>query len=374
MQPFKVFYLITELSTGGAQTALLHLLERLDRQRFSPVVATYYNAQAEIGERIRSLSVSVVDLGMPVKWRLDAFDRLYRSLRSEKPALTHTFLFHANVPGRILGRLAGVPAIISSERTMEMEGIARRRMNRWTARYADRIVCVSNQVAAFAEDQIGIPSEKVVVIPNGVDQASFIGLPEKIQAKRDLGFPFNKTLIGSVGRLDPVKGYLQLIEAFAALDPEKRDLHLALIGDGPQRDELEELCRSLGISGCVTFTGYQTGIPSYMAALDIFTLSSHFEGLPNAVLEAMAAGLPVVATAAGGIPDAVLDGETGLLVPPNQPKQLAEALDRMICNPELRARYGQAGRERVQAHFSVEHMVAETERLYTLLLKEKGIL
>ena len=146
-QSIPILHFITELSIGGAQMALLRLLERLDRQRFDIQVACLYNGDGVVAEQIKKMGIPVTDLGMSSKLRLDALGRFYGLLRCFRPAILHTWMFHANIPGRILGRAAGVPVIISSERTMGQEGALRRLSNRWTAGLADRIVCVSQNVA-----------------------------------------------------------------------------------------------------------------------------------------------------------------------------------------------------------------------------------
>ncbi len=178
-----IVYLITELNTGGAQKMLLQLLAHLDRQRFSPSVACLYNGEGIVAQEIRALGIRVTDLRMTAKWRGDALWRLYRLLRAERPVILHTHLFHANIPGRVLGRLASVPIIISTEHTMGMEDEWRYRINRLTHRFADRVVCVSQQIAGFIAHRAGIPEAKIVVIPNGIDLKRFQDMPDRQSAR-----------------------------------------------------------------------------------------------------------------------------------------------------------------------------------------------
>ena len=365
--PVPVLYLITELSTGGAQTALTRLLTRLDRSRFSPAVACLYNGDGAAAQAIRALGVPVTDLGMAAKWRWDALWRLYRLLRCERPAILHTHLFHANIPGRILGRLAGVPVVICTEHTMAMESPWRYRLNRWTDGLADRIVAVSANVRNFCRTHIGLPEEKLVLIPNGVELPE-LPLPSPQETRAALGLPPEGLLLGTVSRLDPAKGIEVLLEAL----PQVEDAALVVIGDGPQRAALESLAARLGLSARVYWAGFQPDVTRWLLAFDLFVQPSHYEGLPTTVLEAMAAGLPVVATAVGGTPEVVVDGVTGLLVPPRDSAALAQAIAALLRDPELRGRMGKAGRERVAQHFSVERMVRKTERLYAELLLRQG--
>jgi len=364
----SVLYLITELDVGGAQTALLRLLAGLDRDHFSPTVACLYNGDATVARQIRALGIPVTDLGMTARWRWDAFWRLYRLLRRERPTILHTWMFHANVPGRVLGRLAGVPIIISSERTMGQERRWRYWLNRITDPLTDRVVCVSQRVADFAARTIGISRAKLVVIPNGIPLENFEP-GDRSRARTDLGISPTACVVGTVGRLQPVKGTSYLLEAFAHLAPGYAEAILLLVGDGPQRTQLEEMAQRLGVSERVHFLGNRSDVCRLLQAMDVFVLASIWEGMPNAALEAMAVGLPVVATAVGGTPEAVADGETGLLVPSRDPDALAQAIARLLRDPELWRKMGQAGRRRVEQHFSVEQMVRRTESLYEELLR-----
>ena len=370
-QRIKIIEFITELSTGGAQVALTRLLAGLDRRRFELIICCLYNGDGAPARQIKSMGIRVIDLGMQEdKRRLDAFGRLYRLLRLEMPDILHTWLFHANIPGRVIGRLAGVPTILSSERTMEMEGLSRRWLNRVTAPFANQILCVSQRVADYAVQEIGIPSNKILIIPNGIDLAPYQNLPEQSEARQRFGLPVASQLVGTVSRARPVKNLELLLEAFAILTSSKESqpdgMHLAIVGDGPLLPNLLAQTRRLGISNQVFFLGEQEDIPTFLAGLDVFVLSSQFEGLPNAVLEAMAAGLPVAATAVGGVPELVVPGETGLLVPSNEPQALALALSHLLADEPQRKRLGQAGQERVAHYFSIKNTVGQTAQLYEI--------
>jgi len=367
MSKIPIFHLITELNIGGAEKALTRLLVHLDRDRFAPTVACLYGGDGPVAEEIRALNISVIDLGMTAKWRWDSLWRLYFLLHREYPIILHTWMFHANVPGRVLGRLVGVPVIISSERTMGMEGRWRYWLNRITSVLTDRVVCVSQQVADFIVQEVGISRHKTLVVPNGIDVRNFEHLPTKQQARAMLGLSFDRILIGTVARLDRVKRLDVLLQAMRSL----RDVHIVIVGDGPERVRLEAMSARLGLASHIHFVGQQDDVRTWLAAMDVFVLSSDWEGMSNAVLEAMAAELPVVATTVGGTPEVVVDGMTGLLVPPRDPQALAQAIHALLVDPERRNKMGQAGRDRVRHHFTVERMVEKTESLYEQLLAEK---
>ena len=365
--PVPLVHFITELETGGAQMALYRLLTRLEPTRYAPTVLCWTNGNGAIGRRIRDHGIAVHDLGMTGPLRIDALGRLLRQLRQQRPAILHTWMFHANVPGRIAGRLAGVPIIISGERTMGQESKTRLRLNRATANLADRITCVSPQVATFARTEIGLPPDKLTVIPNGVDTALF--RPRRAESP-DTGAhdAAAGVTIGFVGRLQPVKDVALLLQACARLQADHPALRLHIVGDGPLRGELEKLAADLDLTTHVRWFGDRQDIPQLLPDMDIFVLPSRWEGMPNAVLEAMACGLPVVATGVGGTIDVVTDGATGLLTAPESVEQLTAALHTLLADPGLRQRMGAAGRRRVEAEFSLAATVAATTALYESLL------
>lgn len=368
--PVKLLHLITELASGGAQSALLRLLAGLNRSRFCPVVACLYNGEGVVAQQIRALDIPVIDLGMTGKWRLDALGRLYWLLRREKPAILHTWMFHANLPGRLVGRLAGAPRIVTSRRNVEIGGANRDRLTRWTAALDDRVIAVCELARQAEIERAGAAPGKVVTIYNGVDPAAFAGGDPQTRARvrQQWGIGAETLLIGTVGRLHPQKGFGDLLTALAALRAEFPESRLLLVGDGELRAALEQQVQQLGLQERVSFTGTRSDVPDLLCALDLFVLPSLWEGLPNVILEAMASGLPVVATAVGGTPELVVDKVTGLLVPPSAPAALAGALAELMRQPLLRQQLGAAGRQRVIQHFALEQTVRATVQLYEELL------
>jgi glycosyltransferase involved in cell wall biosynthesis len=364
----SILYLITELSPGGAQSALLRLLKGLSRERFSPTVACLYNGDGAVAHEIRRLGIEVFDVRMHRRADLAALLRLYHHIRQSRPTILHTHLFHANLPGRVLGRLAGVPIIVCTEHSMATESEWRYRLDRWTIGLIDRVTTVSVNVRDFYISHVGLPADKLVVIYNGVELPQ-APLASRQEARAALGLPLDEPVIGAVSRLDPLKGIDVLLRAMPLLG----DCDAIVVGDGPEQARLEALAASLNVTSRVHWAGYRPDVPGVLPALDIFVQPSRYEGLPTTILEAMAAGLSVVATAVGGTPEVVVDGVTGLLVPPRDPTALAHAIAVLLRDPNLRRTMGRAGRERVAQHFSVECMVEQTERLYTQLLSEKGI-
>lgn len=366
--PVRVIYFITELSVGGAQVALYNLVSGLDQKKYAQSVVCLYNGDKLIGQKIASLGIPVIDLGMRHKLRLDAFWRLYRLLRKNQPDILYTWMFHANIPGRVIGRLGGVRTIVSSEHTMGQEGLTRRWLDRMTSRFADRIICVSQGIANFGSKVIGFPPEKLVVIPNGIDLEIYTSLPSQAQARARYNLPEKDILIGAVGRPRPVKGYAVLLKAFFQISEVHPQAHLVFVGEGPDKMQLAKQAAQAGLAESVTFLGDQENIPGLLPALDILAMPSLHEGLGIVALEAMAAGLPVVGTRVGGIPEAVIDGVTGYLVPPSDASALSEALLRLIEDQILRQQLGEAGRKYVYEHFSEGDVRKKTEDLFAELL------
>jgi len=369
--PIPVAYLITELSVGGAQSALLRLLRGINRKQFAPSVACLFNGDGATGEAIRALGIPVFDAKMQSKTDLRALFSVFHWLTIVRPIILHTSLFHANLIGRIAGRLAQVPIVLCSERTMAMESSWRYRLNRLTIGMVDGVIAVSETVRDFFVKQIGLPQDKMFVIYNGVETET-ASMKTKEQAREELGLPLDALVIGAVLRLEAVKGVDDLLRAFAQVEV-KQPVYLAIVGDGTERELLFALAEELGITHRVFWAGQRNQASKLIPAFDLFVQPSRHEGMPNAVLEAMASALPIVATAVGGTSEAVADGESGLLVPAGDLEAIAAAITRLLDDAELRHRMGQIGRERVKDLFSVEQMVHKTECLYTSMLQKKGL-
>lgn len=342
----RILYLITELDPGGAEKALYHLVTRLDRRRFQPEVACL-TGRGKVGQWIERQGIPVHYLEMRLMglWALMAFGGF---------DVVHTFLFHANVLGRIVARLAGVRAVVSSVRVEEPRRL-HQALNTLTWRLADRIVCVSESTARFFSQRTHADARRVVSIPNGVDASRF---------RHGGRARPRRPVVVSVGRLESQKGYDMLIKAVKLCADGGVDAEFAIAGDGPQRQELEQKISGYALGGKVQFVGRTDDVSGLLAAADVFVSPSRWEGMPNVVLEAMAAGLPVVATAVGGTTELVVHGQTGLLVPPDDTRAMADALTALVSTPTYRRKLGKRARARVLKHFTWERNVAAFSALY----------
>jgi glycosyltransferase involved in cell wall biosynthesis len=342
--------LITLAEVGGAQTYVASLMPALVGQ-FDVTVAAYGAGPVrDAAEATGARFIPLRSVQRPINpWRdLAGLLELIRLLRRERPDILHASSSKAGVLGRVAGLLAGVPIRIFTVHGWAFaaySGIPSR-LYRW----ADRLVrplttvtiCVSERERAAGLAAGTCDAERTVVIPNAVDVATAPHAKPVVRAR---------PLIVAVGRLKAPKDFVTLVRALARLQPDS--FEALIVGDGPDRHRLEAEIEALGLADRVELAGERRDVPQLLASADVFVLSSASEGMPVSVLEAMAAGLPVVAARVGGVPEQVADGVTGLLVEPGDPDELAAALARLTRDGELRRRLGAAGRARAEQAFDL---------------------
>jgi glycosyltransferase involved in cell wall biosynthesis len=363
----RILYVITDLDVGGAEKCCAQLAMGLNRERWHAAVCSLSPVGA-MADRLVQAGVEVHSLGVrSVREAPQAVSRLARLVRRFRPAIAHTFLFHANVVGRVAGWMAGTPHIVSSIRVAERRFRSHLIIENLTCRLSERVTCVSGAVARFTRRHSHVPSGRLTVIPNGID----------LHADRDsepvdrgqLGMPAPGVVALFVGRLDAQKGVDTLLHALGPARGRCGDLHVVLVGAGAERAALERLARELDLTPYVHFLGWRDDVRAIMRAADFLVLPSRWEGMSNAVLEAMAEGLPVIATRAEGSAELVRHDETGILVEIDEPDALASAMAMLGLDSEKRVQYGRAGRERVCREFSLERMIDRHTELYESLLR-----
>jgi glycosyltransferase involved in cell wall biosynthesis len=365
-RPVPIALVITDLDVGGAERALTMLVTRLDRRRWQPSVFCLAE-QGALAHEILAAGIPCECLAINRRRPVQAVTRLARRLRMARPRLIQSFLFHANVAARLAALWAGRPYAISGIRVAEHQNRWHLVVDRLTSPLATGSVCVSQGVMRFSRDVGRLDPDRLTVIPNGIDLAPFdAALP---LARAELTVPPDAHLALYVGRLDRQKGLPDLLAAAQTVIGSHPGWHLAIAGDGPERDWLtHQLETTPSLRSHVHWLGRRDDIPSLLKTADLLVLPSLWEGMPNVVLEAMAAGRPVVGTAVEGTEDLVIPGETGWLVPAGCPTELAHALVEAARSPNICRRYGIAGRHRVDHHFSIDATVIAYECLWARLL------
>jgi len=358
----RLVSVIATLDTGGAERQLAETLARLDRGRFEPrVIALTRGGPTEA--LLSRASVPVEVLGKRGKADPLALARLAGRLRALAPDVVHTHLFTANAYGRAAARLArtGAALVASEESTDPEKPLWAQAIDRRLAPGTSRIVCVSEAVRR-AQVERGIPAALLEVIPPGVDVAAL---------EREAAGELDERRVVTVCRLEAPKDVATLLEAIASLRARGRGVTLDVVGDGPDRASLEARARALSLEGVARFLGRRDDAPVIVSGAAIFVLSTRYEGLGVALLEAMALGRPVVASDVGGVPEAVLRRETGLLVPPGDARALAEAIASLLDDPARSRALGDAGRARVRERFTLERRVAALSALYEDVARER---
>ena len=376
-QPPLVVHLIYRLDIGGLETLLVDTINRMPAHayRHAVVCLTDYT---DFAQRITRPGVELYALHKPPGLGLSAHARLFKLLRRLRPAVLHTYNL-GTIEYHATALLAGVPVRVHAEHGRDAgdpQGLNRKHnlLRRALVPVIDRYIPVSRDLDRWLQDVVGIPAAKRRLIDNGADTERFRPAPVAADA-REPWQDDDVFVIGTVGRLQDVKHHAGLIDAFALLRklvPEHQHrLRLVLVGDGPLRARLEQQIVEAGLQDCVFLAGARSDVAPAMRTLSLFALSSIAEGTPVTMLEAMASGLPVVSTAVGGIPDLVVDGATGSLVPARDPQAMAEALAAYVRAPALARAHGAAGRARIERHYSVSAMLAAYIDLYDGLCKNK---
>ncbi len=363
----RILQIIPTLDRSGAEKQMSLLARRLPADQFDVHVCALTRG-GPLLECLREAGVPVTLIGK--RWRVDprAYWRLKRLVADLQPDLIHTWLFAANSYGRAAGRACGVKCLVAGERCVDpWKGWLEFAIDRRLARHTARIVANSPGVRDFYVDH-KLPADRIEVIPNGID------LPQPSDTTRgqlldELQLPRDSLLIGLVGRLSPQKRVKDAIWAADLLKVIRDDIHLLIIGDGPQRSRLERFRNQAEIADKVHFLGHRNDVPRLMPHFNALWSTSVYEGQSNSIMEAMAAAVPVVATDIAGTRDLIVPGVTGYLAGPGDRAGLARHTNRILGDPDLARRLGQAAQQRMATEFSVQQMVARYAALYGELLE-----
>ncbi|MDX2166733.1 MAG: glycosyltransferase [Deltaproteobacteria bacterium] len=365
----RILYTVNRMDVGGSQTHLLQVLRLLDRERFEPLLCCLTGKGALL-DTARATGVTVASVGLgglKSPGALASLARLSRFMRRERIDVVHNYLLRANVVGTLAARAARVPLVLSSKRGChERRGfeLAGARLSNWLS---DCVTTNANAVRTFVHANEGCPLEKMVVIPSGIDTDRFAPLGAG-DYKTRLGLPADAPVVGIVTRMRVRKGVEEFLTAMAEVRRRHPAARAVVVGEGTLDPSLAALVGQLDLTDHVHLLGRRADMPEVLSAFDLFVLSSHDEGMSNAILEAMAMQQPVVATDVGGTGEVVQEGRTGYLVPSKDPTALAVAIGRVLDDPARARAMGEAGRRVVVEGFSARAMVRQMEGLYTRLL------
>jgi glycosyltransferase involved in cell wall biosynthesis len=372
MATIRLALCITDLDIGGAERCLTELAVRMDRSRFAPVVCCLGprppRDEASCVPQLLDAGVEVHCLGGRSIWQFPiVLRRLRRLLIAHKPQIAQTFMFHANILGRFSVRRAGVPKVVASIRVAEHAARWHLRLDRLTQRRVDRYVCVSEAVADFSAARAGLPREKLVVIPNGIELDRY---PARRPADlRGFGIPSGRRVVTFVGRLEPQKGVDWLLATARQWLTKLPDGELLLVGLGPSEGALKAAVQAAGIADRVHFAGWRPDVPEILAASGLLVLPSVWEGMPNVVLEAMASRLPVVATDVEGVRELLGPGAGQQTVRHGDSQALGDKIVRFMLDSTLARATGEENRRRAEENFGIARMVEAHEALWESLVR-----
>lgn len=368
----RVLYIVDGLGFGGTQRYVIDLAKFSSKFDVNPFVCSFVK-----GDQVKNelLAENIPVLSVPVtkiynREALGALKNILRFIKSHRIEVVHTFQTNPNILGTLAGRLAGVPVISSRRDTGEMGMRGSWRVVLFERmvinRLVSKIVANSKASAEAARKNERIPPGKIQVIYNGIDHAKYSDLRKEIRGKirSHMNLSEDFFVFGNIAVHRTVKSLDTLIRAFKIVHALHPSTRLLMVGDGPERKNLESLAQSLEILDAVHFTGVNLDVSTILPAMDTFILSSKSESFSNAILEAMAVGLPVIATDVGGNPEIVLHGDTGILVPKENPEAMAKAMMDLLNNPSEAVCMGRRGKKRVQSFFSWENSFKNLRNLY----------
>lgn len=372
MRRINILQLIATLDIGGAERQLVELVKRMDKNKYNITVCCITRG-GPLEEDLKKLGIAYHVLYKKFKFDFTVIFRLIRLIRHKKIELIHTWMFTSNTWGRIAAKFISVPVIISTELSMvnPFKGCIQRTVDRMLAGCSDIIIANSESVRKSHIKRERIPQNKIIAIPTGVDTQEFKPRPVDIE-KREKLFDLKEPVpvVGIIGRLVEGKGYEYFLEA-AVQVLRSTPTKFVLVGKGPWRKKLEKMADELGISNEVLFMGYYKDAIEILSLIDILVVPSLSEGLSSVLLEGMSMAKPVVVMNIESNAQVVVNGETGILIPPKNLKALARGIIRLLRNKEEARRMGLAGRRHVEKYFDINFTVEKTEQIYEHLLQKK---
>jgi sugar transferase (PEP-CTERM/EpsH1 system associated) len=369
-----IAHVVYHFATGGMENGMVHLFNHLPPQRFRHMVITLVG-HGEFRERITAQEVAFFDLGKRPGQDYSWMPRLYRLLRELRPAILHTRNLNA-LEAQFVGAACGIKGRVHGEHGRDISDIDGRNwkynlLRRAARRVVHRYIAVSKDLENWLQTSVHVPAERISQIYNGVDSIRFSPSSSRGQGLDAAFFAGARCVIGSVGRMAAVKDYPTLVRAFISLCRQSADpsgLRLVIAGDGPAKAECQALVDSAGLGGQALFPGDRSDTPEWLRSFDVFVLPSLGEGISNTILEAMATGLPVIASRVGGTPELVEEGRTGMMFTPGDQETLVQLLNEYAGNASRRQHEGQAARTRIEQAFSWLKAAVAYQEVYESVL------
>lgn len=367
-EPARILYITTSTARGGSEKILWETVRRLDKKRFQAVGVICLKPLGDYAKPLQETDVPVESLGLGRLPTPGTFFSLYREIRRLKPDLVHGFLFKACQMARILKMFFGYRLISSPRTTYRWFHPLWRKLDTLLARWDDVTLCESESSAKFFRALGG--SSRVAAVPNGIDAQSWRFSSEgRERIRREFKIEKHEKLIGCVTHLNRMKGIYELARAAKGVCEKDSAVRFLVVGSGEEGREFENYLRQLGLQQSMILAGERADIVDCLSAMDIFAFPSHWEGMPNAVLEAMAIGLPIAASDVDSIPELIQHEATGLLVPPGDSISLERALLRMLQEKTLAEGLGKSARKKAETAFSIEKTISSYEAFYEEILQ-----
>jgi len=373
MQPINILHIISKLPVGGVENQLLLVLKKYNRNKLSPLVCSLSDKGA-IGQEIENTGTEVLSLNK-LKHTFDwtIVKDIHDLIKKRNIKIVRTHQYHANLYGRLAAIFAKAPCIVASVHNIYTRDkkFHRRIINKFLGRFTDKVVAVSETVKKDILKYDCLAEDKITVIYNGIDVNNFLNINGNLTRSK-LSISQEVPVIGTIGRLTFQKGQKYLIEAVSIIKEKFPRIMLLMVGDGPMKEELQNYANTLGLNEHVIFTGSRRDVPALLAAIDIFVFPSFWEGLPSALIEAMASGKPIIASDIPPIREIVDSEKVGILVPPKNRNAVADSIELLLRNKNLAQKISNNAKEKVFSTFNIETTAKQYIDLFKNILREKG--
>ena len=361
----KIVHVTFDMSIGGAEKVIYNLITNTDKTRYDASVLCLGKIVGPIGQQLISIGYKVDIIAREPGFDISLIYKIRRYVQKHKVDVLHCHQYTPYVYG-VFGSMSNFCRVIFTEHGRFFPDERKKKrvlINPFLNLFTGYVTAISKATRDALVDYENFPYNKIKVVYNGIDDLNYLssGDPE---LKKTLGIKDGASILGTVARLDSIKNQRMMINALKLVHDNYPDTYLIIVGDGPERKNLQELVSGLHVSSKVIFTGFSEEAHIYYKIMDMFLLTSFSEGTAMTLLEAMASGLPCIATNVGGNPEIVKDSETGILVPVNDEKLLADTICALISNRSLSKKLGEAGRKRYEEKFTVEKMVAAYQQMY----------